>query len=151
MCSTNRVLPHPVGPVSITGMWRWKACSNSCTSLPLAKYVSEVISSSVVGRSCRNQLAVHMGQYARQLLDAPYALRTPWPEHFWKWVDARRPDADVVHGDTGVVGLLDRMCGIGPRVPTLVALVGDQAVTDDDQQAAFGGLREEPAGQVAKR
>ena len=21
MCSTNRVLPQPVGPVSITGMW----------------------------------------------------------------------------------------------------------------------------------
>src|SRR5689334_22459456 len=109
MCSTKRVLPHPVGPVSITGIrWR-KACSNSWTSLPLAKYVSVVISSSAGRRSRGDQFAMDMGQYPGQLLDAPDALGPARTEHLRKGIDPRRSDADVVHRHPGIVGLLDRM------------------------------------------
>src|ERR1700754_5102281 len=102
-------------------------------------------------RSCGHQLSMNVGKYARELFHSPDALRAARPEDLGKRVDPRRPDADVVHGHACVVGLLDRMCGVGPCVSALVALVGYQAIADDDQQAAFGGLREESAGQMPKR
>src|ERR1700754_4967735 len=102
-------------------------------------------------RSCGHQLSMNVGKYAREFFHSPDTLGTLRPEYLWKWVDACRSDADVVHGDAGVVGFLDRVCGVGPRVTALVTLVRDQAVADDDQQAPFGGLRKESAGQVSKR
>jgi hypothetical protein len=41
--------------------------------------------------------------------------------------------------------------GVGPGVPTLVALVGDQSVADHDEQASLGRLRQKATCQVAQR
>jgi hypothetical protein len=43
------------------------------------------------------------------------------------------------------------MGDVGPGVAALVPLVGDEAVTDEDQQPALGGLGEETAGEVPDR
>ena len=53
--------------------------------------------------------------------------------------------------DAGVVGFFDGVRGVGPGVAALVALVGDQAVADHDEQSPLGRLSEQPAGQVAQR
>src|SRR5271157_1259444 len=42
------------------------------------------------------------------------------------------------------------MRDIGPRIAPLVALVGDQAVADHDEQPPLGGLSKKPTGQVAQ-
>src|SRR5947209_9645166 len=108
-------------------------------------------SSSRCRSSCGHQLAVDVRQYPGKLLDPPNALRAARSEDFGKRVDSRRPDADVVDGDARVVGLLDRVRDVGPRVTPLVALVGDQTVTDDQEQPPLGGLSEKSTGQVAQR
>ena len=53
--------------------------------------------------------------------------------------------------DARVVGLLDGVRRVGPRVTALVALIGDQAVADDDEQTPLGRLREQSARQMAQR
>ena len=92
-----------------------------------------------------------VGQYPRKLLDSPNALGAAGSEDLGKRVDAGRSDADVIDGDARVVRFLDRMRDVGPRVAPLVTLVGDQAVTDDDEQPPLGGLSKKPTGQVAQR
>src|SRR6185312_13184376 len=84
-------------------------------------------------RSCRYQLPVNMGEHARKLFDAPNPLGAAGSEHIGKWVDARGPDADVVHGDAGRVGFFIRVRYIGPRIATLVAFVGHQTVANHDE------------------
>ncbi len=79
-----------------------------------------------------------VGQYSRKVLDSPDALGTARSEDLGQWVYSGRSDADVVHRDAGIVGLLDRVCRVGPGIASLVALIGDQAVTDHDEQAALG-------------
>jgi len=91
-----------------------------------------------------------MRQHSRELLHSPDALGPAGSEDLRKRIDAGRSDADVVHGDAGVIGFLDRVRGVGPGVTALVALVGDQAIADHDQQASLGRLRQEPARQVAQ-
>src|SRR6185312_3348459 len=100
--------------------------------------------------SCGNQLAVNVGQHPRELLYASDSLGTARPEHLWKGIDPRRADAHVVHRHARVVGFLDGMRRVGPRVAALITFVGDQAVADDDQQASLGGLGQQPARQMAK-
>ena len=72
------------------------------------------------------------------------------PEHFREGIDPSRSNPDVVQRHARVVGLLDGVSGAGPGVAALVTFIGDQAVADDDQQPSFRGLREQPAGQMAK-
>ena len=94
---------------------------------------------------------MHVGEHAWKLLDSSDALRPTGPEHFWERVDPGRADADVVHTDARVVGLLDRVRRIGPGVPALVTLIGHQAVTDHDQQAPLGRLRHLTSRLLAQR
>jgi hypothetical protein len=42
------------------------------------------------------------------------------------------------------------MRGVCPGVAAFIALVGDQAVADDDEQSSFRGLVEQSTGEVAK-
>ena len=77
-----------------------------------------------------------VGQYPWKLLHSPDALGATRTEDLRKWVDSGWSDADVVQGDAGVVGLPDCMRGVCPGVAALVALIGYQAVTDHDEQAA---------------
>src|SRR5262245_3278236 len=128
MCSTSRVFPQPVGPVSITARRCSYARSNSSTSPPLALYRS------VFMRSRRDQLAMNARKSARQLVDALDSSRTPRPEHVGQGIDAGSPDADVVDGDAGLAGFLHRVRGVRPGIATLVAVIRDQPIADHDQE-----------------
>jgi hypothetical protein len=74
-----------------------------------------------------------VGQNPRKFFHSPDALRPARSEDLRKWVDPGRSDADVINRDACVVSLLDCMCRVGPGEASLVALVGDQAVTDHDE------------------
>src|SRR6201993_866606 len=91
-----------------------------------------------------------MSQDPRKLLYAPDPLGPTRTENLREGIDSRRSDAHVVHRHTGVVGLLDGVCGVRPGITALVTFIGDKTVADDDQQAPFGRLREQPARQMAK-
>ena len=71
-------------------------------------------------------------------------------EHFRQRVDAHGSDADVEDGDRSLLGLFDGVRDVGPRT-ALVALVGDEAVADDDQQPTLGRLVEQAFGEVPDR
>src|SRR5215208_7205468 len=92
-----------------------------------------------------------VGQHPRKVLHSPDALGPSRSEDLRKRIDPGRSVADVVDGDAGVVGFLDRVRGIGPGATAFVALVGDQAVTDHDEQAALGRLGLKTARQMAQR
>jgi hypothetical protein len=83
-----------------------------------------------------------VGQYPRKVLDPSDPLGPTRSENLRQWIDPRGSDADVVHRHTRVVGLLDGVCGVRPGITALVALIRNQAIPDDDQQTAFGGLRQ---------
>src|ERR1700722_11073788 len=91
-----------------------------------------------------------MGQHARKVLYSSNALGPAGSEHFRQGIDSGGPDADVVHRNPGVVGLLDSVCGVGPGITALITFIGDEAVTDDDQQAPLGALGRQAARQMAK-
>ena len=91
-----------------------------------------------------------MGEDVGEVFDPADALRPARSENFREGVDPGWADADVIHGDTGVVGFLDGVRAVRPGVATFVALIGDQAIADHDQQASLGRLRQEPARQVAQ-
>src|SRR6185312_7034735 len=151
MCSTSRVLPHPVGPVSMTGIRRLYACSNNFTSLPLAKYRSVVMCPLAGCGSCGDQLSVNVGKHTRKFLDTPNPLGAAGSEHLGERVHPGRTDADVIRGDTRIVGFVDCVRHIGPGVAAFVSLVGHQAVADHDQQTPFGRLGQKSTCQMAHR
>src|SRR5688572_13934586 len=150
MCSTSRVFPQPVGPVSITERRCSYARLNSSTSLPLALYKSVLMLGPQTGKSRRDELAMNARQSARQLLDALDPRRAPRPEHVGQRIDQGLSDADVVNGDAGLAGLLHRVRSVGPRVTAFVAVVGDEAVTDHDQDAPLRSLIEQAPGQMTQ-
>src|SRR5262245_47478556 len=90
-------------------------------------------------------------QSARQLCDALDPRRALRPEHIGQWIDAGSSDADVVDGDAGLAGFLDRVRSVGPRIAAFVAVVRDQAVTDHDQHAPLRRLILQSPGQMPQR
>ena len=73
-----------------------------------------------------------MSQYPRKLVYAPDPLRSTGPEYLWKGIDTGWTNADVVHRNAGIVGLLDGMRGIRPGVTAFITFIRDQTVADDD-------------------
>ncbi len=117
----------PLGPVSITGILRLKACSKSLTSLPLRstapRRLGHVIGHAATNSRCtcarREEAPRRVGSVGSAWVRRPRAAGR-----------RGRSNADVVDGHARVVGLLHRMRGVGPGVAALVALIGDQAVAD---------------------
>ena len=63
---------------------------------------------------------MHVREHAGKVLHSPNTLGTARSEDFGKWIDRDGTDADVVHRDARIVGLLDGMRRVGPSVAALV-------------------------------